>query len=207
MLLVRRWTTWSSRGRRESPFRVLLHTVTGTQPHPTLGRGRTMRSTSSIPLVCSHMVVTIARAKEHQATSTSQSRSSVLCASWTAPSSSFALLRVCKARPRPSIGKCADMESHGCRSSIKWIGELSEHHMKSGNSWSSRPGANPWRIIQQIRSKLRIPAAAVQVPIGVEDGFKGVVDLIRWKAVYNEGEKGYVTSVIAQVNKLRLEQN
>ncbi|KAH9946761.1 elongation factor G mitochondrial [Amylocystis lapponica] len=53
-----------------------------------------------------------------------------------------------------------------------------------------RPGANPWRVIEQIRTKLRIPAAAVQVPIGVEDGLKGMVDLVRWKAIYNEGEKG-----------------
>jgi len=55
-----------------------------------------------------------------------------------------------------------------------------------------RPGANPWRIVNQIRSKLRIPAAAVQVPIGVEDELKGVVDLVRWKAIYFEGVKGYV---------------
>ncbi|KAJ6557188.1 elongation factor G, mitochondrial [Mycena sp. CBHHK59/15] len=53
-----------------------------------------------------------------------------------------------------------------------------------------RPGANPWRIVSQIRSKLRIPAAAVQVPIGVEDGFKGVVDLVYWRSIYNEGQKG-----------------
>ncbi|KAI0255602.1 P-loop containing nucleoside triphosphate hydrolase protein [Lactifluus subvellereus] len=31
-----------------------------------------------------------------------------------------------------------------------------------------RPGANPWRVINQIRTKLRIPAAAVQIPIGYE---------------------------------------
>ncbi|KAI9456033.1 elongation factor G, mitochondrial [Lactarius psammicola] len=53
-----------------------------------------------------------------------------------------------------------------------------------------RPGANPWRVINQIRSKLRMPAAAVQVPIGVEDQLEGVVDLVRWKAVYNKGTKG-----------------
>ncbi|KAG6901418.1 Elongation factor G, mitochondrial [Termitomyces sp. Mi166 len=53
-----------------------------------------------------------------------------------------------------------------------------------------RPGANPWRIITQIRTKLRMPAAAVQVPIGVEDEFKGVVDLVHWRAIYNEGIKG-----------------
>ncbi|KAF7321467.1 Elongation factor G, mitochondrial [Mycena kentingensis (nom. inval.)] len=37
-----------------------------------------------------------------------------------------------------------------------------------------RPGANPWRI----------------VPIGVEDDFRGVVDLVHWRAIYNEGHKG-----------------
>ena len=53
-----------------------------------------------------------------------------------------------------------------------------------------RPGANPWRVINQIRTKLRMPAAAVQVPIGVEDQLEGVVDLVRWKAIYNKGVKG-----------------
>jgi elongation factor G len=57
-----------------------------------------------------------------------------------------------------------------------------------------RPGANPWRIVNQIRTKLRVPAAAVQVPIGVEDEFKGVVDLVRWKSIYNQGEKGCVAN-------------
>ena len=56
--------------------------------------------------------------------------------------------------------------------------------------WPLRPGANPWRVINQIRTKLRIPAAAVQIPIGVEDQLEGVVDLVRWKAVYNKGTKG-----------------
>lgn len=55
-----------------------------------------------------------------------------------------------------------------------------------------RPGANPWRIVNQIRSKLRIPAAAVQIPIGMEADFKGVVDLVNMKAIYNQGIKGWV---------------
>jgi elongation factor G len=53
-----------------------------------------------------------------------------------------------------------------------------------------RPGANPYRVINQIRQKLKKPAAAVQIPIGVESDFKGVVDLVQWKAIYNEGVKG-----------------
>ncbi|KAG8724098.1 Elongation factor G, mitochondrial [Ceratobasidium sp. 395] len=53
-----------------------------------------------------------------------------------------------------------------------------------------RAGANPTRVVQQIRNKLRMPAAMVQVPIGTESEFSGVVDLIRWKAIYNKGVKG-----------------
>lgn len=53
-----------------------------------------------------------------------------------------------------------------------------------------RAGANPFRIIDQLRQKLKLTAAAVQIPIGAEDQFNGVVDLIRWKAFYNEGDSG-----------------
>ena len=56
-----------------------------------------------------------------------------------------------------------------------------------------RMGANPWKAVEQINQKLRIAAAALQVPIGREDHFQGVVDLIRMKAIYNEGEKGELT--------------
>ena len=57
----------------------------------------------------------------------------------------------------------------------------------------NRAGANPWRVISQLRSKLRLNAAAVQVPIGTEDGLEGVVDIVRMKAIYNRGEKGSAT--------------
>ncbi|EEP77902.1 translation elongation factor G [Uncinocarpus reesii 1704] len=55
-----------------------------------------------------------------------------------------------------------------------------------------RMGSNPFKAVDQINQKLRIPAAAVQVPIGYEDEFKGVVDIIRMKAIYNEGPKGEI---------------
>ncbi|KXL47343.1 hypothetical protein M433DRAFT_152870 [Acidomyces richmondensis BFW] len=55
-----------------------------------------------------------------------------------------------------------------------------------------RAGANPWKAIEGINHKLRMPAAAIQVPIGVEDNFKGVVDLIRMKAIYSEGARGEI---------------
>ncbi|KAK3066540.1 Elongation factor G, mitochondrial [Teratosphaeriaceae sp. CCFEE 6253] len=55
-----------------------------------------------------------------------------------------------------------------------------------------RAGANPWKAVEGINQKLRMPAAAVQVPIGVEDDFQGVVDLIRMKALYSEGARGEI---------------
>ncbi|KAK9478677.1 P-loop containing nucleoside triphosphate hydrolase protein [Lipomyces japonicus] len=55
-----------------------------------------------------------------------------------------------------------------------------------------RMGADPWRAIDQIKSKLKISAAAVQVPIGAENELEGVVDLIKNKALYHEGDRGEV---------------
>lgn len=53
-----------------------------------------------------------------------------------------------------------------------------------------RMGANPFKAVDQINTKLKIPAAAVQVPIGAEDEFEGVVDLINMKSLYNVGPSG-----------------
>jgi elongation factor G len=47
-----------------------------------------------------------------------------------------------------------------------------------------RAGANFFRCIDQIKSRLRGNPVPIQVPIGAEDGFEGVVDLIRMKAIY-----------------------
>ena len=55
-----------------------------------------------------------------------------------------------------------------------------------------RAGANPWKAVEQINYKLKKAAAAIQIPIGTEDDFKGVVDIIRMKAIYNEGQGGIV---------------
>lgn len=55
-----------------------------------------------------------------------------------------------------------------------------------------RMGANPWKVMDQMKHKLRMPGAAIQVPIGLEEEFKGVVDLIRMKCYYNEGPRGVI---------------
>lgn len=62
-----------------------------------------------------------------------------------------------------------------------------------------RMGANPFKAVDQINQKLKIPAAAIQVPIGSEDNFKGVVDLIRMKAIYNEGPRGEILRVTDEI--------
>lgn len=51
-------------------------------------------------------------------------------------------------------------------------------------------GANPNRVLTQLRSKLNHNAAFIQLPIGVESECKGVVDLIHQKALYFDGDFG-----------------
>jgi elongation factor G len=53
-----------------------------------------------------------------------------------------------------------------------------------------RSGANPFRVIQQLRDRLGHNAVALQIPIGLESDFEGLVDLVQMKAVYFDGEKG-----------------
>ena len=62
-----------------------------------------------------------------------------------------------------------------------------------------RAGANPFKAVEQINQKLRVPAAAMQVPIGLEDGFKGVVDLVDMQAIYSEGLKGETVRVFDEI--------
>lgn len=53
-----------------------------------------------------------------------------------------------------------------------------------------RMGSDPWKIVGQLREKLHLNAAAVQIPIGLEDKLEGCVDLITMKAAKFEGNKG-----------------
>lgn len=58
-----------------------------------------------------------------------------------------------------------------------------------------RSGANPFRVTEQLRSKLGHNAIALQMPIGLETDFQGVIDLIAMKAVYFRGENGEQVAV------------
>jgi elongation factor G len=53
-----------------------------------------------------------------------------------------------------------------------------------------RTGANPDKVIQAIQEKLLVTPCPLQIPIGKESAFQGVVDLIEMRAVYFDGEDG-----------------
>ncbi|MDD3759492.1 MAG: elongation factor G [Acidithiobacillus sp.] len=46
-----------------------------------------------------------------------------------------------------------------------------------------RQGANFQRVVEQIRGKLKGNAVAIQLPIGEEERFRGVIDLMKMKAI------------------------
>jgi elongation factor G len=55
-----------------------------------------------------------------------------------------------------------------------------------------RSGANPFRVISQLKTKLGHNAVAMQIPIGLEIDAEGVVDLVSMKALYFDGDNGEI---------------
>lgn len=54
-----------------------------------------------------------------------------------------------------------------------------------------RVGADYFRVQKQIRERLRGNPVMIQIPVGAEDGFQGVVDLVKMKAVlWSEEDRG-----------------
>jgi len=53
-----------------------------------------------------------------------------------------------------------------------------------------RAGANPYNVAKSIREKLNLNAVMIQIPIGAEDKFEGIIDLVGMKAIYFLGEGG-----------------
>ena len=53
-----------------------------------------------------------------------------------------------------------------------------------------RSGANPAKVAADLREKLHHNAVPLQLPIGLGQDFAGVVDLIRMKALYFDGDNG-----------------
>ncbi len=55
-----------------------------------------------------------------------------------------------------------------------------------------RVGANPERVIRQLRERLGHNAIAMQLPIGLEADHEGIVDLVSMKACYFDGPNGEI---------------
>ena len=54
-----------------------------------------------------------------------------------------------------------------------------------------RTGANFFKVHDQMRARLKANAIPLQIPIGAEEGFAGVIDLIRMKAIFwDEASQG-----------------
>jgi len=51
-----------------------------------------------------------------------------------------------------------------------------------------RTGADFQRVVEQIRKRLGANAVPIQMPIGAEEEFEGVIDLVRMKAIYWNSE-------------------
>ena len=58
-----------------------------------------------------------------------------------------------------------------------------------------RSGADPFRVTEQLQRKLGHTPVPLQMPIGLEADFSGVIDLIEMQAVYFEGEKGETVQI------------
>lgn len=58
-----------------------------------------------------------------------------------------------------------------------------------------RIGSDPYKVRDQLYEKLGHNAVLLQIPIGLEDKFEGVIDLVSMKAVYFDGEGGEIVRI------------
>jgi elongation factor G len=69
-----------------------------------------------------------------------------------------------------------------------------------------RVGANFFRVYDQMKTRLKGNPVVIQVPIGAEDTFAGIVDLVRMKAIYwdesSQGMKFEIKDIPAEVKAL-----
>jgi len=66
-----------------------------------------------------------------------------------------------------------------------------------------RVGANPFKVRDQLEEKLKHNAVLMQIPIGLEDRHRGIVDLVEMKAVYFDGRDGEVVRTEEIPDELR----
>ncbi|QEK50264.1 elongation factor G [Pedobacter aquae] len=86
-------------------------------------------------------------------------------------------------------------------SAVDGVEPQSETNWRLANNYSvsrigfvnkmDRAGADFLKVVKQVKDMLGSNAIPLQIPIGAEDSFKGVVDLINWRGiVWNEADKG-----------------
>jgi elongation factor G len=68
-----------------------------------------------------------------------------------------------------------------------------------------RTGADFWRCVDSIRERLGANAVPVQIPIGREDTFAGVIDLVHMKAIYYRDDLGNQIEVLGIPEEMRAE--
>lgn len=59
-----------------------------------------------------------------------------------------------------------------------------------------RTGSDFLKVVSQIKDKLSTNPIAIQLPIGSEDNFTGIVDLIKMKAIIQSGESGELVNLL-----------
>ena len=96
------------------------------------------------------------------ATSTSPSRSSARCACSTAPSRCSTASPASSPRPRRSGARPTSTTSPACASSTRW----------------TALGADFYAALDSIKDRLEANVAVIQLPIGAESDYQGVVDLV-----------------------------
>ena len=72
-----------------------------------------------------------------------------------------------------------------------------------------RAGANFFRVVTQIKSRLGGNPVALQIPIGAEENFRGIIDLVKMKAIFwkeeNMGMEFYEEEISADLQELAQE--
>ena len=68
-----------------------------------------------------------------------------------------------------------------------------------------RTGADFWRGVDSIKERLGANAVPIQIPIGREDQFQGVIDLVEMKAIYYRDDLGNKIDVVDIPEELRAE--
>jgi len=72
------------------------------------------------------------------------------------------------------------------RYEVPWVGFVNK---------MDRTGADFWRTLDMVTRRLGAKAVAIQMPIGAESSFRGVVDLIEQRAIIYNGDEPTITEV------------